>query len=319
MTRIRKQRLAGPQTRTSAQANTPDDASEAGSLYVVATPIGNLSDLGLRARDILQQVALVAAEDTRVSRRLLDHVGARATMLSAHEHNELQAAQTIVDRLTAGEDVALVSDAGTPAVSDPGRKVVAAVQAAGLRVIPIPGPSAITTLLSAAGLACEAFLFGGFLPTKKEAREARLRVLRSAADNVGACLLLYEAPHRIEATLAALPVVFEADQPLVIGRELTKLHEEIGSMHVSDGPSWFAARPERRLGEFVLAIGQRVSLDEASTAPAATDTAAPDPGELLAWLLAEMPLSRAVKLAQKITGLPHRTLYAQALALNAAP
>ena len=194
---------------------------------MVATPIGHLSDLGPRAAQTLCAVDVVAAEDTRVTRVLLAHVGSSARLIGARAHNETQAAQTIVALITEGRSVALVSDAGTPAISDPGARVVAAVRAAGHPVVPVPGPSAITVLLSVAGLPDGPVLFEGFLPSRSRARRERLARLADAADPVGAALLLYEAPHRIVELVADLLAHYGPQRGLVIGRELTKLHEEV--------------------------------------------------------------------------------------------
>lgn len=286
-------------------------------LYVVATPIGNLSDLGERARDTLRSVDVVAAEDTRVSQVLLRHVGSQASTISAHAHNQRAAADAVLAHLRAGRSVALVSDAGTPAISDPGSAIVAAVHDAGFAVVPIPGPSALAALLSAAGLSEGPFLFEGFLPARAKARDARLDVVCAAADAAGAALVLYEAPHRIAATLAALAARF-GGRRIAIGRELTKAFEEIYRGSAADAPGWLAERPQRLRGEFVIAI------DRPDAAPAHSPgcrvAAKPiDPDALLARLMQDLTPSRAVKLAQELTGLPHRELYARALALGARP
>ncbi|MGA0796538.1 MAG: 16S rRNA (cytidine(1402)-2'-O)-methyltransferase [Quisquiliibacterium sp.] len=282
-------------------------------LYVVATPIGNLSDLGERARRILLEVDLVAAEDTRVTQVLLRHVGARARTIRADEHNQQRAAQSVLEHLRAGHSVALVSDAGTPAISDPGNAIVAAAHEAGFAVVPIPGPSAVTALLSAAGLADGPFLFEGFLPARASNRDARLKLVAQAADQAGATLVLYEAPHRITATLEAIAQRFGAHRTIAIGRELTKTFEEIWRGTAAEAPQWLAQRPERTRGEFVIAIGRAPATALDAQASAGTSI---DPQELLASLLPELGTSRAVRLAQRLTGLAHRELYARALALN---
>lgn len=285
-------------------------------LYVVATPIGHLSDLSPRAAETLRSVDVVAAEDTRVTRVLLRHVGSAAKTIAAHEHNQRAAADAVLEHLRAGRSVALVSDAGTPAISDPGNLIVAAVHEAGFVVEPIPGPSAVVALLSAAGLSEAPFLFEGFLPARPKARDARLAAVADAADAAGALLVLYEAPHRIAATLQALALRFGGEQRLVaIGRELTKTFEEIWRGPAADAPAWLAARAERSRGEFVIAIDRRTPDDAQRDSAAA---AAIDARTLLAELLQELPTSRAVRLAQRLTGLPHRELYASALALRAA-
>ena len=280
-------------------------------LYVVATPIGNLSDLSERARNTLCAVDVVAAEDTRVTQVLLRHIGARARMISAHEHNQQRAAQTVLEHLGAGRSVALVSDAGTPAISDPGNAIVAAAHRAGFQVVPIPGPSAVATLLSGAGLSDGPFLFEGFLPARAKAREQRLAIVSEAADRAGATLVIYEAPHRIGDTLAAIAQRFSDGRLIAIGRELTKTFEELWRGPSTDGLAWLLERPERSRGEFVIAI-------DAAPAESPDDQKqqSADAQKLLEKLLAELSTSRAVRLAQELTGLPHRELYAMALGIT---
>ena len=280
-------------------------------LYVVATPIGNLSDLSERARNTLCAVDVVAAEDTRVTQVLLRHIGARARMISAHEHNQQRAAQTVLEHLGAGRSVALVSDAGTPAISDPGNAIVAAAHQAGFQVVPIPGPSAVATLLSGAGLSDGPFLFEGFLPARAKAREQRLAIVSEAADRAGATLVIYEAPHRIGDTLAAIAQRFSDGRLIAIGRELTKTFEELWRGPSTDGLAWLLERPERSRGEFVIAI-------DAAPAESPDDQKqqSADAQKLLEKLLAELSTSRAVRLAQELTGLPHRELYAMALGIT---
>jgi 16S rRNA (cytidine1402-2'-O)-methyltransferase len=280
-------------------------------LYVVATPIGNLSDLSERARNTLCAVDVVAAEDTRVTQVLLRHIGARARMISAHEHNQQRAAQTVLEHLGAGRSVALVSDAGTPAISDPGNAIVAAAHQAGFQVVPIPGPSAVATLLSGAGLSDGPFLFEGFLPARAKAREQRLAIVSEAADRAGATLVIYEAPHRIGDTLAAIAQRFSDGRLIAIGRELTKTFEELWRGPSTDGLAWLLERPERSRGEFVIAI-------DAAPAKSPDDQKqqSADAQKLLEKLLAELSTSRAVRLAQELTGLPHRELYAMALGIT---
>ncbi len=279
------------------------------TLYVVATPIGHLSDLSPRASETLRAVAAVAAEDTRVTRVLLGHAGSSARVFSAHAHNEADAAKRVLAMLAEGHDVALVSDAGTPAISDPGAAIVGAAHEAGFAVVPVPGPSAVTALLSAAGLAPGPFLFEGFLPAKAGTRDARLAIAAEAADRAGAVLVLYEAPHRIDATIAAIAAHFGAERRVAIGRELTKRFEEIYRGPLGGVPGWLDAKAERRKGEFAIAID----------AVPATDS--PPPGrhtidleQLLLGLLEQMPTSAAVRLARDLTGAPHKALYAMALA-----
>ena len=283
-------------------------------LYVVATPIGNLSDLSERAVQTLREVDVVACEDTRVSRVLLRHIGSGAKTISAHEHNQRKAADAVVSHLQAGRSVALVSDAGTPAISDPGTLIVAAVHDAGFPVVPIPGPSAVAALLSCSGLSDAPFLFEGFLPARPKARDARLASVQAATDAIGAIVVLYEAPHRIEATLEALAQRYGAARRIAIGRELTKTFEEIFRGLALDAPGWLEARPERIRGEFVIAI-DRVGETPADAPAVAHRTFEPD--ALLARLLQDLAPSRAVKLAQELTGLAHRDLYARALSMSA--
>ncbi len=283
----------------------------ANRLYVVATPIGHLSDLSPRAAETLRSVDVVAAEDTRVTRVLLRHAGSSARTITAQAHNQRAAADAVLGHLRDGRSVALVSDAGTPAISDPGTLVVAAAHEAGFVVEPIPGPCAATALLSAAGLSEAPFLFEGFLPARPKARDARLAEAAEAADAAGALLVLYEAPHRIAATLTALAQRFGPQGRLMaIGRELTKAFEEIWRGPAADAPAWLAAKPERDRGEFVIAIDR--AAEAARQGPAAT--VAIDPETLLDALLQALPTSQAVRLAQRLTGLPHRALYASARA-----
>jgi 16S rRNA (cytidine1402-2'-O)-methyltransferase len=297
-------------------------------LYVVATPIGHLDDLSPRAARILREVDLVAAEDTRVTRVLLRHAGSSAPLISARAHNEAQAAARIVALLAEGKSVALVSDAGTPAISDPGARVVAAVHAAGYPVVAIPGPSALTALLSAAGLEEGPILFEGFLPARARARRDRLDTLAAAAGAAGAALVVYEAPHRIDALLADLLRVFDPAHRIVIGRELTKVFEEVVVMPLGAATGWLDERPQRRRGEYVLALarpaGSTASADGVGQATSSdTDerpTAAVDPAtrRLLDLLLAELPPARAARLAHAISGVPRDALYELAVAAGRA-
>ena len=291
---------------------TPDDPERHGAdteplpcgLYVVATPIGRLSDLGLRASDVLRRVDVVAAEDTRTTRVLLDHVGARPRQLVAsHEHNEAGAAQRIVTFINDGRSVALVSDAGTPGISDPGARVVAAVHAAGLPVMPVPGPAAVTALLSAAGFAEPRFRFEGFLPSRPKARRDRLATLARS----DAVVVLYESPHRIVETADDLAAALEPGRVVVVGRELTKRFEQIHRTTAAELPGWLAADPDHRRGEFVLAFD--------AAPPEVSETGPAD--ALLAALCEELPVRQAARIAARATGLRANDLYARALALRA--
>jgi len=271
-------------------------------LSIVATPIGNLGDITLRALETLRNAAAIACEDTRHARRLLDHHGIRAPLLALHEHNEQQAAEKLIALLSEGKSVALISDAGTPGISDPGARTVAAVRRAGFRVTPLPGPNAAIAALSAAGLDDPAFHFVGFLPAKVGARRTALESLKS----IGATLVLYEAPHRIEETVAALAAQFEAEREIVIARELTKLFEEIVRLPLAAAPAWLAADDNHRRGEFVLLVSApppRAGLDAESE-------------RILSILLAELPVKQAAKLASAITGLAKNDLYQRALEIK---
>ena len=297
------------------------------ALYVVATPIGNLGDLSSRARNVLCDVRLVAAEDTRHTGLLMAHIGSNASLVSAHSHNERGRVDQIVQILSGGESCALVSDAGTPAISDPGARLVAGVRAAGYQIVPIPGPSAVVALLSAAGLdadrfgpAADRFHFEGFLPTKAAARKARLSML----SQLDAVLVIMEAPHRIEQCLSDIEQVFGPDRTLVIGRELTKRFEQIVSLSCAEAPGWLSSNSNHQRGEFVLAISPKPVAAEAAptdlgesvvtaTSPLTIETTA---GQLMRRLLAEMPPARAVKLARALTGLPQKALYALAVELQ---
>jgi len=269
-------------------------------LYVVATPLGNLGDITLRALDVLRGVDAIACEDTRHTRRLLDHYGIHAPAFALHEHNEAAAAQKLIAMLGAGKRVALVSDAGTPCISDPGARAVAAVRAAGYPVIPLPGPNAAAAVLSAGGLDYPHFLFVGFLPNKRTARRQQIEALRS----ISATLVFYEAPHRIVDTVADLAEMLEPARTLVIARELTKLFEQIAAVPLAEAPAWLAADPNRQRGEFVLLVSAPPPADELSAEVLRT----------LKLLLAELPLKQAVKLAAEISGRPKNALYEQALA-----
>jgi 16S rRNA (cytidine1402-2'-O)-methyltransferase len=272
------------------------------ALYVVATPIGNLGDITLRALETLRGADLIACEDTRHARHLLDHHGIRAATLSVHEHNEAAAAMKLVDALSAGKRVALISDAGTPGISDPGARASAAVRAAGFRVVPLPGPSAAITALSAAGLPDARFLFAGFLPAKPTARGHEIEALKG----VQAALVFYEAPHRIEETIADLAALLESERTLVVGRELTKMFEQIAVMPLAEGPAWLAADDNRKRGEFVLVV----------SAPPPNEGLDVEAERVLKTLLAELPVKQAAKLAAEITGVAKNALYERALQLK---
>ena len=270
------------------------------TLYVVATPIGNLSDISLRALHVLQLANVIACEDTRHTQGLLRQYGIDKTLLAVHEHNEAEAAVGVIDRLQRGERVAYVSDAGTPAVSDPGARLVAAVRGAGLTIMPLPGASSVTTALSAAGISGDSgFVFAGFLPSKAGERDQAIAKLQGEARAV----VILEAPHRIEAMAQAMTPL--GDRLVTIGRELTKQFEEIATVAAARFPAWLAGSPQRTRGEFVLVLH-----------PAAQAIAQDDGHRVLALLLAQLPLKTAVKLAADITGAPRNDLYETALKLK---
>lgn len=275
---------------------------ESSVLYVVPTPLGNLADLTRRAEEVLRTVPWVAAEDTRHSGPLLKQLGAVGRTLPAHQHNEHEAAARIVEKLQAGDSVALISDAGTPGISDPGARVVAAVRAAGFRVVPLPGACAATTALSAAGLLDEHFLFYGFLPSKGGQRRQVLEDLRE----LSSALVFYEAPHRVLETVADLASVL-GERTLVIGRELTKLFESIHSLPLTAALDWLKEDSNRQRGEFVLMV---------SGAPEGGDDGEGE--RVLKLLLADgLPVKQAARLAAAITGAAKNALYERALALKA--
>jgi 16S rRNA (cytidine1402-2'-O)-methyltransferase len=276
---------------------------ESPALYVVATPLGNLGDLTTRAADVLRAVHWVAAEDTRHSSPLLRHLGSSARMLPAHQHNEEAAAQQVIDKLAAGESVALISDAGTPAVSDPGARLVGRVREAGYKVVPLPGPCAAIAALSASGITAPHWLFYGFLPTKAKQREEALRDLASAPY----ALVFYEAPHRILETVAALAATLGAVRRITIARELTKLFETIHVCPLGEALAWMEADSNQQRGEFVLIVD----------APEAAGDEDAEAERVLTLLLAEgLSVKQAAKLAHAITGASKNVLYEKALALR---
>ena len=282
----------------------------AGTLYVVATPIGNLADFSLRAIHTLALADAVACEDTRVSGGLLRHLGLDKPLIALHEHNEHSASAKVLERLARGERVAYVSDAGTPAISDPGAVLVSQVHAAGHRVLPLPGASAVVTALSAAGdgaTHASGFHFAGFLPAKGADRQAALQ----AALAQRCATVLFEAPHRIDALLDSLA----ADAPtrwVTVCRELTKQFEQIVTRAAADLPAWMAEDAQRRKGEFVLVL--HAPPPEADAAEGELPETALRP---LRLLMRELPLKQAVSLAAELSGAPRNALYQQALALKA--
>lgn len=269
---------------------------------MVATPIGNLGDVTHRALQVLAAADVVAAEDTRVTRGLLNHFGMAAKRLVAlHAHNERSGAGRVIEWIGEGKVVAFVSDAGTPAVSDPGAALVAAVRAAGLPVFPIPGPSALTTALSASGIEADGVVFAGFLPAKGGERRARLAQLAAGPWAIA----LFESPHRVAQTLGDLHAAL-GDRDVVIARELTKLFETIARVPLAQARSWVEADSDRQRGEFVLVVeGRDVETSHGM-----------DPRKVLEALLAELPVKQAVALAVKLTDAKRNELYELALSLK---
>jgi 16S rRNA (cytidine1402-2'-O)-methyltransferase len=267
-------------------------------LYVVATPIGNLSDASPRSIEVLKAVDMVACEDTRTTHTLLARHGISTRTVALHEHNERRAAAPLIEALQAGQSIALVSDAGTPALSDPGAWLVAEAHRAGIRVSPVPGPSAAAAALSASGFAAPQFLFAGFLPATAAARRKALETL-----DLPWPVVIYEAPHRIAATLQDLLQRFGAAREVLIARELTKKFEELARLPLGEAAAWLGERPERGKGEFALVL-----------APGGEEKrGALDPDPVLAVLLEAVAPSEAARLAARITGAPKNLLYRRAL------
>lgn len=272
-----------------------------GNLYIVATPIGNLQDMSLRAIETLKNVDVIAAEDTRHSAALLQHFSISTPLLALHEHNERERANTLLERLQRGESVALISDAGTPLISDPGYFLVKEARGLGVNVIPIPGPCAAVVALSAAGLPTDRFIFEGFLPAKTKGRVDRLTALKHEPRT----MIFYEAPHRIVELLEDMQTVFGKDRTVVIARELTKKFETIRSGVLSELVEWVKNDPNQQKGELVvLAEG---SSESPSNIPSQ---------ELLKLLLEHLPLKQAVDIAAKISGDRKNELYDLALLIK---
>lgn len=272
-----------------------------GMLYVVATPIGNLDDITARALRVLREVAVIAAEDTRHSARLLQHFGITTPLVACHEHNERDQGGRFLARLQGGEDVALISDAGTPLISDPGFHLVRQARAAGIRVVPVPGPCALIAALSAAGLPSDRFVFEGFLPAKTAGRLARLEQLKEESRT----LIFYEAPHRLLDCLADLERIMGTDRLAVMARELTKAFETFQGLPLGELRAWVAADGNQQRGECVLLVAGWQAPAENSVPAAAL--------RVLELLLKEMPLKRAAALAAEITGVRKNLLYQAAL------
>ena len=305
--------VAGRETRQAREGGHIDhvvaDAFRAlpGTLYVVATPLGNLRDLTLRALDVLATASVIAAEDTRVTATLLRRYGIATKTISLHAHNEAGRAAALLALLAEGKSVALVSDAGTPAISDPGARLVRAAREAGHPVVPLPGPSALAAAVSAAGLDAESFVFLGFLPQQAKARRQRL----AAFAPLPAALVIYEAPHRVRATVADLAAALSADRTLVVCRELTKTFETIATMALGEAGAWFGEDANRERGEFVLIV------DVPPPSPRDADEGiSADAERWLAALLEELPPARAARVVAAATGIRRDVIYARALALK---
>lgn len=272
-----------------------------GTLYVVATPIGNLGDISQRALEVLKMVDLVAAEDTRHSGQLLSRLGIAVKFVALHEHNEQLATPRLIADLQAGKNIAIITDAGTPAISDPGTLLVAAAHAANIRVVPIPGASAVVCALSAAGIVAPHWLFYGFLPAKSSHRRLALQTLAT----LPYALIFYEAPHRITECVADLTTIFEGERRITFARELTKLFETIHTLPLSEADSWLAADPNRQKGEFVLIVEGAKLVEMDADQRQLRDT--------LTVLLEELPLKQAAHIAAKLTGFKKNTCYQLAL------
>ncbi len=278
-----------------------------GALYVVATPIGNMADLTLRAIHVLSLMDAVACEDTRVGGQLLQYLGLHKPLVPIHQHNEREAAEALLPRLAQGERIAFISDAGTPAVSDPGARLVAALHMAGIRCIPVPGVTAVGAALSVVGDAGDAagFRFLGFVPAKGAARQQALTLALQDA----ATIVLYESPHRIQALVQSLAALAPT-RTVSLARELTKQFESISTMAAAEGPAWLAGDPNRSRGEFVVVVHGKEVVAVAEGVDQTHDA-------LLQALLAELPVKQAVTIAVAATGAPRNALYERALALKA--
>lgn len=277
----------------------------AGVLYVVATPLGNLGDITYRAVEVLKTVDLVTAEDTRHSRKLLGHYGIQTPMVSLHTHNEQEQTTHLIELLGQGKKIALISDAGTPLISDPGFVLVREVHKQGGRVIPIPGPSAVIAALSVAGLPTDRFVFEGFLPSKAVARSTYLQALCEEPRT----LVFYEAPHRILETLSAMVNVFGAQRDAVLVRELTKTYETVCAKPMGELRDWVAEHAEQQLGEIVLLVQGTTTAVSQTRCEINVDT-------LLTQLLAHVSVKTAAQVTAAITGLGKNTLYDRALQLT---
>lgn len=275
-----------------------------GTLYVVATPIGNLGDITLRAIDTLKTVDAIAAEDTRHTSGLLAHFGITKKLIAVHEHNEHQSAEKLLTQLRAGDNIALVTDAGTPGISDPGAIVVDVVRKAGVKVVPIPGASAVVTALSASGITQNGFMFYGFLPASGAARRKMLTELKTQV----VTLVFYEAPHRILESITDMTAVLGATRRITFARELTKTFETFHTCLLGDATQWLQADTNQQRGEFVLLV------EAAPVEP--SESLNENTERILKLLLADLPLKQAVKLAADITNEKKNVLYEYALSLK---
>lgn len=279
-------------------------STEAGALYVVATPIGNLEDITQRALSVLGSVDVILAEDTRHSSRLLQHFGIDTRLMAFHEYNERRMIPRISARLARGENMALIADAGTPLISDPGYQLVRALRLEGVRIVPLPGPCALICALSVSALPTDRFAFEGFLPAKRTARIRQLERL----SNETRTLAFFEAPHRIEATIRDMTNVFGPERQATIARELTKAFETVHSDTLKELCAWLEQSPECRKGEFVVLVQGKHSKD--------LRISSCDEERTLKVLLDELPLRKAVSTAARLTGQKKNRLYARALALS---
>jgi 16S rRNA (cytidine1402-2'-O)-methyltransferase len=280
--------------------------SLSGVLYIVATPIGNLNDISLRALEILKSVDCILAEDTRHSQQLLQNFSLKTPLIALHEHNERERVLQLLQRISKGETMALISDAGTPLISDPGYHLVREARLAGIKIIPIPGACAAVAALSVAGLPTDRFVFEGFLPAKTAARAQRLERLRQESRT----MVFYEAPHRLLNLLAALRLAFGDSREAVIARELTKLFETIAGGTVAELEAWVAGDANQQKGEIVVIVA---GLTEISSDESAEGL------RILTILLAELPLKQASELTAKITGQKKNAVYNTALTLKNNP
>ena len=278
---------------------------EHGTLYVIATPIGNLEDMGPRAGKVLQGVDVILAEDTRTSQRLLRAYGIAKPLLAYHEHNERQLVDTVIRRLKAGKSVALISDAGTPLISDPGYHLTRAAHDAGIRLISVPGPCAAVAALAASGLPADRFSFEGFLPAKAAARRQRLKELHQEPRT----MVFYEAPHRVMDSLADMAAILGAGRRACLAKEISKLHETVYADTLERIRQWLEESEERRKGEFVIAVE--------GAHPSEKTPEGIEAQRVLEALLKYLPPSQASAAASEITGVPKNSLYRLAIEIRA--